>query len=203
MYERNRSDRFREKGKGARRIVTLSEGNTQGVLNLLTAFQSSSVTEVKMVLGKMPRSTSKLVRRIQGLTSPKKSLADLSSSRRMSFSQLPESTQWALLTGRTGGQSKSSKLGRLPQDIPQGCLAVYVGYERRRYVISTNFLSHTLFKELLKRSEEEFGFDYEGGLNIACNCTLFESVLWMIATKDPAAVTTNPDELMDILESSY
>lgn len=151
----------------------------------------------------MPRSTSKLVKRIQGLTSPKKANSELGHSKRVAFSQLPESAQWALLTGRAGGMSKSSKLGRLPQDIPQGCLAVYVGLERRRYVISTNFLAHSLFKELLKRSEEEFGFEYEGGLNIACDCSLFENVLWMIATKDPAARTTNLDEVIDMLESSF
>ncbi|KAL2622882.1 hypothetical protein R1flu_003087 [Riccia fluitans] len=128
----------------------------------------------------MPGITSKLVYRILGLTNSKKSVFELSAYKRMSFSQIPGSTQLALQTGRSMQNSKSSRLGRIPEDIPRRCLAVYVGQERRRYIISINFLSHSLFKELLRRSEEEFGFQYEGGLSIACDCYLFENVLRMI-----------------------
>ncbi|KAL2622880.1 hypothetical protein R1flu_003085 [Riccia fluitans] len=128
----------------------------------------------------MRGSTSKLVYSIMGLTNSKKSVSELSAYKRKSFPQLPGSTQLALQTGQSVQESKSSRLGSIPADIPRRCLAVYVGQERRRYIISTNFLSHSLFKELLRRSEEEFGFQYEGGLSIACDCYLFENVLWMI-----------------------
>ncbi|KAL2621620.1 hypothetical protein R1flu_001825 [Riccia fluitans] len=90
---------------------------------------------------------------------------------------------------------------RLPDDIPQGYLAVYVGNERKRFVISTQYLSHSLFKALLKKSEEEFGFEHQGGLPIACEPDLFEHLLWLIGTNSPAAETTQLDELVDLYTS--
>ncbi|BBN13631.1 SAUR family protein [Marchantia polymorpha subsp. ruderalis] len=94
-------------------------------------------------------------------------------------------------------QRKLATGGAVPRDIPQGCMAVYVGRERKRFVISTHYLNHHLFKALLKRTEEEFGFEYRGGLHIACEAVLFEHLLWLIGSDDPAARTT---ELEDLLE---
>ncbi|CAM6090378.1 unnamed protein product [Calypogeia fissa] len=104
--------------------------------------------------------------------------------------------------GHDHGQSKFRQGGRwrVPRDIPHGYMAVYVGKERKRFVISTNYLSHRLFKSLLKRSEEEFGFVYQGGLAIACEPVLFEHLLWMIGNDDPAAKTTELDDLLDFYE---
>ncbi|CAM6090032.1 unnamed protein product [Calypogeia fissa] len=96
---------------------------------------------------------------------------------------------------RTGSRSKLAAC--LPDDIPQGYLAVYVGNERKRFVISTKYLSHQLFKALLKKSEEEFGFDHQGGLTIACEPVLFEHLLWLLGTNSPAATTTHLQELLD------
>lgn len=97
-----------------------------------------------------------------------------------------------------GSRSASrSKLEDLPDDIPQGYLAVYVGEERKRFVISTKYLNHQLFKALLKRSEEEFGFQNQGGLAIACEPVLFEHLLWLIGTNNPSANTTQLQELLD------
>jgi SAUR family protein len=54
-------------------------------------------------------------------------------------------------------------------DVPRGHLAVYVGEGRKRLVIPTACLSHPAFLTLLKRVEDEFGFDYRcGGLTIPC-----------------------------------
>ncbi|CAM6127267.1 unnamed protein product [Calypogeia fissa] len=47
---------------------------------------------------------------------------------------------------RTGNRSKLASC--LPDDIPQGYLAVYVGNEQKRFGISTKYLSHHLFKAL-------------------------------------------------------
>lgn len=55
-----------------------------------------------------------------------------------------------------------------PIDVPKGYLAVYVGPELRRFIIPTTYLSHSLFKLLLEKAEEEFGFDHSGGLTIPC-----------------------------------
>ncbi|XP_050233791.1 auxin-responsive protein SAUR21-like [Mercurialis annua] len=57
-------------------------------------------------------------------------------------------------------------------DVPKGHLAVYVGEHQvmRRFIVPISYLSHPSFKDLLNRSEEEFGFDHPmGGLTIPCN----------------------------------
>ncbi|CAD6342285.1 unnamed protein product [Miscanthus lutarioriparius] len=54
-------------------------------------------------------------------------------------------------------------------DVPRGHLAVYVGKGRKRLVIPMACLSHPAFVTLLKRVEDEFGFDHRcGGLTIPC-----------------------------------
>ncbi|XP_010527467.1 PREDICTED: auxin-responsive protein SAUR21-like [Tarenaya hassleriana] len=55
--------------------------------------------------------------------------------------------------------------------VPKGHLAVYVGEtQRKRFVVPISFLSQPLFQDLLKKSEEEFGFDHPmGGLTIPCS----------------------------------
>lgn len=67
-----------------------------------------------------------------------------------------------------------------PADVPEGCLAVYVGPEMRRFVIQTGFLYKRVFRELLSKSEEEYGFETAGGLRIACEADLFEKLLWQL-----------------------
>jgi len=67
-----------------------------------------------------------------------------------------------------------------PPDVPAGCLAVYVGRERRRFVIPTSHLSNSVFRALLAKSEEEFGFCCDGGLRIACAPDVFEHLLWWL-----------------------
>ncbi|KAA8534740.1 hypothetical protein F0562_029818 [Nyssa sinensis] len=64
-----------------------------------------------------------------------------------------------------------------PFDVPRGYLAVYVGPELRRFIIPTSYLSHPLFKVLLEKVEEEFGFDHSGGLTIPCEIETFKYLL--------------------------
>ncbi|XP_071702309.1 auxin-responsive protein SAUR23-like [Rutidosis leptorrhynchoides] len=56
------------------------------------------------------------------------------------------------------------------QDVPKGYLAVYVGeIQRKRFVVPLSYLDQPLFLDLLRRSEEEFGFIHPmGGLTIPC-----------------------------------
>lgn len=110
---------------------------------------------------------------------------------------------FAVLKSSVPIRSKSlSRLDSLPGDIPHGSLAVYVGPERRRFVISTKYLNHQLFKALLKKCEEEFGFHHQGGLSIAtCDPVLFEHLIWLIGTNNPAAKTTQLDKLIDFYPS--
>lgn len=64
-----------------------------------------------------------------------------------------------------------------PPDVPKGYLAVYVGPELRRFIIPTSYLSHSLFKVLLEKAEEEFGFDHGGALTIPCEIETFKYLL--------------------------
>ncbi|XP_034601488.1 auxin-induced protein 15A [Setaria viridis] len=69
-----------------------------------------------------------------------------------------------LLTRLHLARSRSS-----PADVPRGHLAVYVGEGRKRLVVPTACLSHPAFVTMLKRVEDEFGFDHRcGGLTIPC-----------------------------------
>ncbi|KAL9153904.1 hypothetical protein ABFS82_10G078400 [Erythranthe guttata] len=61
--------------------------------------------------------------------------------------------------------------------VPKGFLAVYVGPELRRFIIPMSYLSDPLFKVLLAKAEEEFGFDHSGGLTIPCEIETFKYLL--------------------------
>lgn len=67
-----------------------------------------------------------------------------------------------------------------PEDVPAGCLPVYVGEERRRFIIPTSYLTNSSFQALLAKSEEEYGLRCEGGLRIACPPDAFEHLLWSL-----------------------
>lgn len=71
-----------------------------------------------------------------------------------------------------------------PPDVPKGFLAVYVGPELRRFIIPTSYLSHSLFKMLLEKAAEEFGFDQSGGLTIPCEIETFKYLLKCIETQE-------------------
>ncbi|KGN61884.1 auxin-responsive protein SAUR21 [Cucumis sativus] len=55
-------------------------------------------------------------------------------------------------------------------DVPKGHIAVYVGdIQRKRFLVPISYLNHPTFMALLKRAEEEFGYNHPmGGLTIPC-----------------------------------
>ncbi|XP_008236178.1 PREDICTED: auxin-responsive protein SAUR21-like [Prunus mume] len=63
-------------------------------------------------------------------------------------------------------------------EVPKGHVAVYVGeMGKKRYVVPVSYLNHPSFKVLLKRAEEEFGFNHPmGGLTIPCKEETFISL---------------------------
>ncbi len=90
-----------------------------------------------------------------------------------------------------------------PWDVPHGCLAVYVGGEQRRFVIQTEFLHHSLFRTLLAKSEEEFGFDNPGGLRIACEPDVFQRLLCRLEQGTAAGThSSSPASLINWENSS-
>lgn len=87
---------------------------------------------------------------------------------------------WESLADHVDYNGEPGECSSAPADVPAGCLAVYVGKERRRFVIHTSYLNNNVFRELLAKSEEEFGFKCEGGLRIACSPDVFEHLLWWL-----------------------
>ncbi|KAJ8767231.1 hypothetical protein K2173_013628 [Erythroxylum novogranatense] len=68
-------------------------------------------------------------------------------------------------------RSKStSKAPSGSSEVPKGFLAVYVGEtEKKRFVVPVSYLNQPSFQDLLRKAEEQFGFDHPmGGLTIPC-----------------------------------
>lgn len=84
-----------------------------------------------------------------------------------------------------------------PTDVPKGYLAVYVGPELRRFIIPTSYLSHSLFKLLLEKVEEEFGFDHSGGLTIPCEIETFKYLLKCMESHHKAHPDGSSGELLN------
>lgn len=82
-----------------------------------------------------------------------------------------------LMNGTCDSDEESCYSPEPPHDVPKGYLAVYVGPELRRFIIPTSYLSHSLFKVLLEKAEEEFGFDHCGTLTIPCEIETFKYLL--------------------------
>ncbi|XP_022763113.1 auxin-responsive protein SAUR23-like [Durio zibethinus] len=63
-----------------------------------------------------------------------------------------------------------SLVSREKADVPKGHIAVYVGEKQtKRFVVPISVVNHPSFKDLLKRAEEEFGFNHPTGrLTIPC-----------------------------------
>lgn len=59
----------------------------------------------------------------------------------------------------------------------QGTFVVYVGEERERFAVPTGYLSHPLFKILLEKTYNEFGFQQTNGLVVPCSVTAFREVV--------------------------
>ncbi|XP_054807117.1 uncharacterized protein LOC129309536 [Prosopis cineraria] len=70
-----------------------------------------------------------------------------------------------------------NKKSRQRQVAPEGCFSVYVGPERQRFVIKTEFANHPLFKILLEEAESEYGYNSQGPLILPCDVHIFLDVL--------------------------
>uniref|UniRef100_A0A1D1YW66 Indole-3-acetic acid-induced protein ARG7 n=1 Tax=Anthurium amnicola TaxID=1678845 RepID=A0A1D1YW66_9ARAE len=81
---------------------------------------------------------------------------------------------------------------------PPGSLAVYVGPERRRFVIPTRFLNFPVFASLLKQAEEEFGFSSAGGLALPCGVEFFRHVLELLDNDEPRFKGLSLDRFLEL-----
>lgn len=81
--------------------------------------------------------------------------------------------------------------------VPEGCTVVFVGKARRRYAVHSRHLQHPLFKELQQRSET-CGINQSQGPTLGCEVVLFEHLLWMLDSDDPALYTDSIQELAEL-----
>ena len=95
---------------------------------------------------------------------------------------------------------KDEVMGRsyraVPTDVPRGHCAVYVGSERSRFVLPTAYLNHSLFRVLLEKAEEEYGFDHQMGLTIPCEEVAFLYLTSILGKKEVAPANLKLDELL-------
>ncbi|KAG8368152.1 hypothetical protein BUALT_Bualt15G0015300 [Buddleja alternifolia] len=76
-------------------------------------------------------------------------------------------------------RKKATSPHRLPSDVPSGHVAICVGSNGRRFIVRATHLNHPIFKQLLSRAEELYGFvNNSGPLAIpCCDESLFEEIL--------------------------
>ncbi|KAL0344938.1 UNVERIFIED_CONTAM: Auxin-induced protein X10A [Sesamum radiatum] len=84
---------------------------------------------------------------------------------------------------------------------PSGSVAVYVGPERRRFVIPTRFLNLPVFVALLDEAEEEFGFQTTGGLALPCDTGFFINILHLLEEDEEKFGGLGLDEFLKIMVS--
>ncbi|KAH0720116.1 hypothetical protein KY284_005146 [Solanum tuberosum] len=63
--------------------------------------------------------------------------------------------------------------------VPKGHMAIYVGQKDgdfKRVLVPVIYFNHPLFSELLREVEDEYGFNYPGGITIPCRISEFERV---------------------------
>ncbi|CAN0929188.1 Auxin-responsive protein SAUR71 [Linum grandiflorum] len=70
------------------------------------------------------------------------------------------------------------------QVAPEGCFTVYVGAERQRFVVRTEYANHPMFRVLLDEAESEFGYNPEGPLVLPCRVDCFWKVLVDMDSKE-------------------
>ncbi|KAH6768966.1 hypothetical protein C2S51_014302 [Perilla frutescens var. frutescens] len=78
---------------------------------------------------------------------------------------------------KTWKSSSGKKQQQWQQKRKSGCLSIYVGEERERFVIKTEYVNHPLFKALLEEAESEYGYSCEGPLLLPCNVDHFLHLL--------------------------
>lgn len=78
---------------------------------------------------------------------------------------------------RTAEKYQENECKTRQKIAPQGCFSVYVGPEKKRFVIKAKYANHPLFKMLLEDAELEYGYTSEGPLLLPCDVDLFCKVL--------------------------
>lgn len=112
------------------------------------------------------------------------------------WQQLASAHREALATiNGVGYGNLKRKSYNCPEDVPAGYLAVYVGKELKRFIIPTAYLNYPVFKALLAKAEEEFGFNHKGALTLPCDTVVFEHLTWMLGKNDETTQSMSLEQL--------
>ncbi|GLT86736.1 hypothetical protein SLE2022_048550 [Rubroshorea leprosula] len=108
---------------------------------------------------------------------------------------MKKSKSWSMITDAAGDSEDCVRKQPTRRRVAteKGCFSVYVGPEKQRFVIKTEYVNHSLFKVLLEEAETEYGFNSGGPLVLPCNVDSFCKVL--LAIDDSSAVKDIPSKL--------
>ncbi|XP_042481567.1 auxin-responsive protein SAUR72-like [Macadamia integrifolia] len=116
-----------------------------------------------------------------------RSMGNRRNRNRSSLTPISKSRSWPRNDNSTDESSSSSKRsGKRRPLAPEGCFTVYVGAQRHRFVIKTEYANHPLFKMLLEEAELEYGYSSQGPLSLPCDVDLFYKVLSKMTERRPA-----------------
>ncbi|MCO5609398.1 hypothetical protein L7F22_063624 [Adiantum nelumboides] len=88
------------------------------------------------------------------------------------------------ISSSKGSSPSKRNLSKQPS-TPKGYLALYVGEERKRFLVKASLINHPLFGLLLDKAKEEFGFEQKGPLNIPCEIAFFEHIMLLVESNNP------------------
>ncbi|KAE8664555.1 Auxin-induced protein 15A [Hibiscus syriacus] len=121
--------------------------------------------------------------RLQQILKKWKKIANASNDNNSAASSGGSGSRTIKFLKRTLSFTEVSSSSSSSSSTPKGFVAVMVGEERKRFVIPTEYLGHEAFRVLLRKAEEEFGFQQEGVLIIPCEVPVFEKILRMVEIK--------------------
>nr|AMQ09558.1 small auxin up regulated protein [Boehmeria nivea] len=102
------------------------------------------------------------------------------------------------------------------QEDHKSSTIIFVGSAKKRYVVSTKYLSHPLFEALLDKSSNansrkvgdhdrnhdhharDRGDDHDRVLVMKCEVVLFDHLLWMLENADPTSLGNNSESLEEL-----
>ncbi|OWM89795.1 auxin-responsive protein SAUR71-like [Punica granatum] len=87
--------------------------------------------------------------------------------------------------------------------VPEGCFSVYVGPQRQKFVVKTEYANHPLFRMLLEEAEAEYGYSSGGPIELPCDVQVFYRVLVEMDSDDRITGKRHGCGLAKGYESAY
>ncbi|KAG7024703.1 hypothetical protein SDJN02_13521, partial [Cucurbita argyrosperma subsp. argyrosperma] len=89
------------------------------------------------------------------------------------------------------------------EEVSGSNVIIYVGSTRKRYTISSKYLSHPLLNALIDKSKPPKGNEDDDDdhkcISVRCEVVLFDHLLWMLENSDPnICFDSNLEELAEL-----